>query len=128
MKMLEIYEGLNTLDLLSHYALWHNQTLVYFVNKNFKSLDENKQQEILSFYEEFLPDDILQKIIADNDHTVVFSTLDSAMVNAASWFPAIDYLPDADYYWHTYVIGPDGDFEYENTVYKPKPEEPAEGA
>lgn len=59
--MLEIYEGLNTLDLLAHYALWHNQTLVYFVNKNFKSLDDNKQQEILSFYEEFLPDDILQK-------------------------------------------------------------------
>ena len=126
--MLEIYEGLNTLDLLSHYALWHNQTLVYFVNKKFEFLDKNKQEEILKFYQEYLPDDILEKIIANNDHTVMFNTLDSALINVISWFPALDYLPDSDYYWHTYVIGPDGEFEYENIVAKPKPEEPAEGA
>jgi hypothetical protein len=126
--MLEIYEGLNTLDLLSHYALWHNQTLVYFVNKKFEFLDKDKQEEILKFYQEYLPDDILEKIIANNDHTVMFNTLDSALINVISWFPALDYLPDSDYYWHTYVIGPDGEFEYENIVAKPKPEEPAEGA
>jgi hypothetical protein len=123
--MLEIYEGLNTLDLAMHYALWHNKTLVHFVNKNYESLSSDKKNEIHSFYEEFLPDDILEKIKQGIDHTVVFETLDSAMVNASSWFPAVDYLPDVDYYWHTYVIGPDGEFEYENTVYKPKPEEPA---
>jgi hypothetical protein len=126
--MLEIYEGLNTLDLLSHYALWHNQTLVYFVNKKFEFLDKDKQEEILKFYQEYLPDDILEKIIANNDHTVMFNTLDSALINVISWFPALDYLPDSDYYWHTYVIGPDGEFEYENIVAKPKSEEPAEGA
>ena len=126
--MLEIYEGLNILDILSHYALWHNQTLIYFVNKKFEFLDENKRQEILAFYQEHLPDDILEKILLSRENIILCNTTDSALINAISWFPSLDYLPDADYYWHTYVIGPDGDFEYENTVYKPKPEEPAEGA
>ena len=124
--MLEIYQGLSIFDMLSHYALWHNKTLVYFVNKKFEFLEETKKNEIIEFYKDYLPDDIIEKILANIHQTAIFDTVDSAIFNVSSWFPPIEHLPDSDYYWHTYVVGPDGEFVYENITVVPKPETPAE--
>jgi hypothetical protein len=126
--MLEIYEGISIFDLLSHYALWHNKTLVYFVNKKFQFLEESKKAEIIAFYRDYLPDDIIEKIEANNHQTIIFDNVDAAILTVSGWFPAIDYLPDSDYYWHTYVIDSGGEFVYENIVTKPKPKESDEGA
>jgi hypothetical protein len=126
--MIEIYDSYSVYDILFDYAERNNCALIYFYNELYSSFDADKKQEILSYYEEFLPEDILLKIKNTNERIVKCETTDSAVMNATEWFPAVDYLPDSDYYWHCYVISPEGEFEYENIVIKPTPEEPAEGA
>jgi hypothetical protein len=126
--MIEIFNILNTFDLLFDYAQKNNCALIYFYNENIKNCNDEKLAQIFEFYAEFLPEDLVENLKQGVNNTVKHLTTDSAIMNAIEWFPAVDHLPDSDYYWHCYVISPEGDFEYENIVIKPKPEEPTEGS
>jgi hypothetical protein len=126
--MIEILNTLDTFDLLFDYAQKNNCALMYFYNSSIKNCSEEKRAEIFNFYAEFLTEDMLENLKQGVNIAAKFGTTDSAIMNAMEWFPAVNYLPDSDYYWHCYVISPEGDFEYENIVIKPKPEEPVEGA
>lgn len=126
--MIQIFNTLNTFDLLFDYAHNNKCALIYFYNNAIKNCSEEKRTAIFNFYAEFLPDDMLENVKQGVNIAAKFETTDSAIASATEWFPLVDHLPDSDYYWHCYVISPEGDFEYENIVIKPKPEEPVEGA
>ena len=126
--MIEIYDSLNIFDLLYNYAESNNCAVVYFVHKNFKDLTEDKQNEIFSFYEEFLPDDMYETLKQGRYNIIKFGTVDAAIMNAIEWFPPKVSVPDEDYFWTCYVIGPQGDIEYQNLDPVEHPEESDEGA
>lgn len=118
--MIEIYDSYSVYDLLFSYAEKNDCALMYFYNPFYSCLDESKKNEILLFYQEFLPEDILLKIKNTNECIIKFETVDYAVMCASEWFPPEENLPELCYYWKCYVVSSSGEFEYENIIVKPK--------
>ena len=109
--MIEVFDSKNIFDLFYEIAERDDSAFVYFTNK---ALDNCTDQSIIdsvySYYSEFLPEDLLLIIQAKNDNIIKFMTLDTARVNASSWFPTRDQLGDLsdEYYFKCYVIDKQG--------------------
>lgn len=108
-------EVINEWELVEVYCKTKNKSVVYFRNESIKSASDTKKQQIWDWYADFAEEDVLtaMKTLGTWD-MVVFDNVDVAIANAAAWFPAQQYCPDADYYWECHVIGPDGEFEWRN--------------
>jgi hypothetical protein len=114
--MIEVFNSLNIFDILYQAAEINKCAYVYFYNRKLETCDdENLVEKVYSYYEEFLPDDLLLIIKANQDNIIKFLTEDSAIMNAASWFPKKDQLLDDsgefledEYYFNCYVIDAGG--------------------
>lgn len=122
--MINPFSFTNFLDILCENAKVSGFSYLVFYNPWFVKLDQDKKEKILTYYREFLPDEVFYALKQEIQNVLKYISVDSAIMDASSWFPAIDYLPDSDYYWKCYVISSTGEFEYENIVIKPKTEEP----
>jgi len=113
--MIEVFESKNIFDMMYNYCEINNCSLVYFYNK---ALDECKDQDLInsvySYYEEFLPEDLLLIIKTKHDNIIEFKSDDVAKVNAASWFPNREYVESDEYYFKCYVIDQTGYIVFEN--------------
>jgi hypothetical protein len=119
--MINPYSFTNFLDILCENAKSSGFSYLFFYNPYFAKLQQDKKEKILKYYKEHLPEEVYYAIKQEFQNVLKYVSADSAIADASSWFPAVDYLPDSDYYWHCYVISPEGDFEYENIVVKPEP-------
>lgn len=105
--MIEIFDSKDIFDILYDCAEKNNCCYVYFVNK---ALDNCSDQELIdqvySYYEEFLPEDLLLILKTGRDNIIRFSTNDTALINASSWFPNKEQLGDLpeEYYFKCYVV------------------------
>ncbi len=113
--MIEVFDAKNIFDMMYDYAEQHNCALLYFKNP---ALDKCEDQQLIdkvySFYEEFLPDDMLLIIKAKNDNIIQFNSDDAAKVNALAWFPKREYVESDEHYFKCYVIDQTGYISYEN--------------
>jgi hypothetical protein len=113
--MLEVFDAKNIFDIMYDYAETNNCSLIYFKNE---ALDQCADQDLIdkvySFYEEFLPEDMLLIIKTKHDSIIKFKTDDSAKVNASAWFPKREYVESDEYYFKCYVIDQTGYIVYEN--------------
>jgi hypothetical protein len=124
--MLEIFDSKNIFDILYDYTERNNCAVVYFHNKALeKTEDQALIDEVFSFYEEFLPEDLYLILKRGHDNMIQFSTDDQALINATSWFPSKDLVKSDEYYWYCCVISQQGDMIYENL---PPPNWNSEGA
>ena len=109
--MIEVFNATNVIDALSDLAAVDDSAFVYFENGE---LDRCQDAAVISavheYYREFLPEDLLLIIQAGNDNIIKFITLDTARVNASSWFPRRDQLTGLsdEYYFKCYVVDKDG--------------------
>lgn len=114
--MIEVFDSKNIFDLLYDCAEQHNCAYVYFHNKALENCtDEELIKQVYEYYEEFLPEDLLLIIKTNQDNIIKFLTIDTAMVNASSWFPKKEQLGDlpAEYYFKCYAVDAQG-IIYEN--------------
>jgi len=70
--------------------------------------------EVYSFYEEFLPEDMLLIIKTKHNNIIQFRSDDSAKINAQAWFPKREYVQNDKYYFKCYVIDQSGYIVFEN--------------
>ena len=113
--MLEIFDTKNIFDMMYDYAEINNCSLIYFKNEALdKCGDQDLIDKVYSFYEEFLPEDMLLIIKTKHDSIIEFKTDDSAKVNASAWFPKREYVESDEYYFKCYVIDQTGYIVYEN--------------
>lgn len=114
--MIEIFDSYNILDILYDSSEKNDCVYVYFTNIALDLCkDEKVKDAVYTYYEEFLPEDLLLIIKTGNDKIVKFRTSDSALINAKSWFPTKEQLGDLsdEYYFSCRVIDADGVI-YEN--------------
>ena len=113
--MIEVFEAKNIFDIMYDYCEKNNCALVYFYNQ---ALDRCENQDLIdsvySFYEEFLPEDLLLIIKTKHDNIIQFKTDDAAKLNAESWFPKRQYVEKDEYYFKCYVIDQSGYIVFEN--------------
>lgn len=113
--MIEIFNSKNIFDLLYDCAEKHNCAYVYFYNKALeKCTDQTLIDAVYSYYGEFLPDDLLLIIKTNQDNIIKFLTVDSARINAVSWFPTREQLGDLpdEYYFNCYAVDSQGVIYY----------------
>lgn len=113
--MIEIFESKTIYDFLGFYAEKNKCALIYFKNDALKNcVDENIKEKVFSYYEEFLPEDILLILKRQSYVAVEFNSTDVAISNILSWFPSRDLLESDEYYWYACVIDDSGDIIFEN--------------
>lgn len=113
--MIEVFNSTNIFDLMYDYTQRHKCCLLYFKNEALEKCDDQQLvNKVYSFYEEFLPDDMLLIIKAKNDNIIEFKSEDTAKMNAVSWFPTRNYVESDEYYFKCYVIDQTGYISYEN--------------
>jgi hypothetical protein len=113
--MIEVFDAKNIFDIMYDYCEKNNCALVYFRNE---ALDRCEDQELVekvySFYEEFLPEDLLLIIKTKHNNIIEFRTDDTAILNASSWFPKREQVESDEYYFKCYVIDQAGYIIFEN--------------
>ena len=113
--MIEIFESKTIFDMLSVYAKTNECSLIYFKNSKIETCqDEELKNKVFSFYEEFLPEDMLLILKRQTYCAVEFKTNETAIMNLTAWFPSRDLLESDEYYWHACVIDNSGDIIFEN--------------
>lgn len=118
--MIETFDSKDIFDLMYDCAAAQNCAFVYFHNDSLlKCEDQNLIDSVYSYYEEFLPDDILRIIKGNKENVIKFLSPDSASMNALSWFPKKDQLIDEsgnplpdEYYFKCYAIDKEGIFYF----------------
>jgi hypothetical protein len=114
--MIEVFNSLDILDILYDSSEKNNCVYVYFTNTKLDLCEDSElKKRVYEYYEEFLPEDLTLIIKTGKDNIIKFSTSDSAIINAKSWFPTREQLGDLsdEYYFHCRVVDADSVI-YEN--------------
>lgn len=109
--MIETFSTRDVFDLLYESAENNNCYYLYFENKALEwCSDETVKNAVYSFYEEFVPEEVILMIKSGTERIIKFLTVDSATMNASSWFPTKEQLGDLsdEYYFKCYVIDAQG--------------------
>jgi hypothetical protein len=115
--MIEIFDSKTIFDIFSYYTENNNCALVYFKNTALECCKNQKlKDEVFSFYEEFLPEDMLLILKRETYSAVQFKSTDEAIINITSWFPSRDLLKSDEYYWYACIIDNNGDIVFENRL------------
>lgn len=113
--MIEVFNAKNIFDMMYDYAEKNSCALVYFKNEALdKCQDQNLINNVYSFYEEILPEDMLLIIKTKHDDIIEFKSEDSARMNVEAWFPKREYVESDEYYFKCYIIDQSGYIIYEN--------------
>lgn len=113
--MIEVFDSKSHLDILSEYCSQNKCSVVYFTNKIFeRSEDSEVKNNVILFYSEFLPDDLIEILKKQRDNIIKFENNETAIINATSWFPKKHQLPGEEYYWYSCVVDSSGDIIFEN--------------
>jgi len=109
-----VTEGLSIFELMSDYCVSHNKCLLYFNNPLWASFDDEKKSEIIEFYSDYAPDDIIEEIRQGRNCVIEYNNDDVAVLNAAEWFPPRKYCPSPEYYFRVLVMDTSSDIVFEN--------------
>jgi len=113
--MIEIFNAKTVFDIFSEYTIKNQCSLLYFKNIALENCkDEELKNKVFSFYEEFLPEDMLSILKRQTFCAIEFKSVDTAITNIISWFPKRNLLESDEYYWYACVIDDNGDISFEN--------------
>lgn len=112
--MITVIEGLSVFELASSHCVMNNKCLLYFNNPLWASFDDDKKEQILAFYADFAPEDIITEMRLGRNCVVEYSSEDVATLNASEWFPPLSVCPEADYFFKSLVINQQAEIVFEN--------------
>lgn len=112
--MITVIEGLSIFELMSSYCVLNNKCLLYFHNPLWASFDEKKKSEIIEFYSDYAPEDIIEEIKQGRNCVIEYTSEDVAILNASEWFPPKKYCPAPEYYFRAIVMDNTSDLVFEN--------------
>ena len=100
-------------DIISEYCINKRKSVLYY---EIEYGTEEEKQEIINFYKDKLPLEILESINKDDDNFILFNKAQSAIEYAESVFP---YLPEISvinpkFHISTRVFDVDGSILWEN--------------
>lgn len=112
--MITVMEGLSVFELASSHCVMNNKCLLYFNNELWASFDENKKEQILAFYADYAPEDVIEEMRQGRNCVFEYTSDDVAMLNASEWFPPLSYVPEPDYFFRALVIDQNANIIFEN--------------
>ena len=112
--MITVIEGLSVFDLASSHCVMNSKCLLYFNNPLWASFSENKKNEILRFYSDYAPEDIIEEMKQGRNCVFEYDIEDVAILNASEWFPPSNYCPDPEYFFRALVFNQQASIVFEN--------------
>lgn len=112
--MITVIEGLSIYELISNYCILNNKVLLYFDNSLWSSFDEDKKNQILEFYSDYAPEDIIEELKQGRNCVIEYTSEDVAIMNASEWFPPKKYCPSPEYFFRCLVFNVNSNIVFEN--------------
>jgi hypothetical protein len=112
--VITVIEGLSIFELISSYCVLNNKCLLYFDNSLWSSFDEDKKNQILEFYSDYAPEDIIEELKQGRNCVIEYTSEDVAIMNASEWFPPKKYCPSPEYFFRCLVFDSSSDIVFEN--------------
>lgn len=112
--MITVIEGLSIYELISNYCILNNKVLLYFDNSLWSSFDGDKKNQILEFYSDYAPEDIIEELKQGRNCVIEYTSEDVAIMNASEWFPPKKYCPSPEYFFRCLVFNVNSDIVFEN--------------
>jgi hypothetical protein len=109
------FSPLRIYELIQHYALTFNKSVLYY---EIKYSNDQEKQEIIDFYQDKLPVDIVMSMTTDDDNFLTFENSLSAIQYAEDWFPykcQADGMGIGDKFIFARVFDNQGNFCWDNS-------------
>ena len=116
MQNLQTFSSARDWDQIEAYASTISGALVYWENPRLELADADAKKIVLDYYkiDEEIPTDLAIKLDGNYYGYIEFRDSDVAFDFVTDYFPRKDEVSDDTYWYHCYVVRPDGVIEYDN--------------
>ena len=116
MQNLQTFSSARDWDQIEAYASTISGALVYWENPRLELADADAKKIVLDYYkiDEEIPTDLAIKLDGNYYGYIEFRDSDVAFDFVTDYFPRKDEVSDDTYWYHCYVVRPDGVVEYDN--------------
>lgn len=112
--MITVIETISIFELINNYCALNGTCILFFENPLWSSFDDEKKNQILEFYSDYIPDDIIETIKQARDCAIEYKIEDVAIMNASEWFPPKSFCPSPEYFFKCLVFNQNSDIVFEN--------------
>ena len=116
MQNLQTFSSARDWDQIEAYASTISGALVYWENPRLELADADAKKIVLDYYkiDEDIPTDLAITLDGNYYGYIEFRNSDLAFDFVTDYFPRKDEVSDDTYWYHCYVVRPDGVIEYDN--------------
>lgn len=116
MQNLQTFSSARDWDQIEAYASTISGALVYWENPRLELADADAKKIVLDYYkiDEEIPTDLAITLDGNYYGYIEFRNSDLAFDFVTDYFPRKDEVSDDTYWYHCYVVRPDGVIEYDN--------------
>ena len=116
MQNLQTFSSARDWDQIEAYASTISGALVYWENPRLELADADAKKIVLDYYkiDEEIPTDLAITLDGNYYGYIEFRDSDLAFDFVTDYFPRKDEVSDDTYWYHCYVVRPDGVIEYDN--------------
>ena len=116
MQNLQTFSSARDWDQIEAYASTISGALVYWENPRLELADADAKKIVLDYYkiDEDIPTDLAITLDGNYYGYIEFRDSDLAFDFVTDYFPRKDEVSDDTYWYHCYVVRPDGVIEYDN--------------
>ena len=116
MQNLQTFDSARDWDQIEAYASTISGALVYWENPRLELADADAKKIVLDYYkiDEDIPTDLAITLDGNYYGYIEFRNSDLAFDFVTDYFPRKDEVSDDTYWYHCYVVRPDGVIEYDN--------------
>ena len=116
MQNLQTFSSARDWDQIEAYASTISGALVYWENPRLELADADAKKIVLDYYkiDEDIPTDLAITLDGNYYGYIEFRNSDLAFDFVTDYFPRKDEVSDDTYWYHCYVIKPNGVIEYDN--------------
>ena len=116
MKNLQAFDSARNWDQIEDYASSISGALVYWENPRLEVTSDDAKKIVVDYYkiDEEVPAELALKLESNYYGYIEFNNPEVAFDFVVDYFPRKDEVSDDTYWYHCYVVRPDGVIEYDN--------------
>ena len=116
MQNLQTFDSARDWDQIEAYASTISGALVYWENPRLEVTSDDAKKIVIDYYkiDEEIPAELATTLESKYYGYIEFRSVDIAFEFVTDYFPRKDEVSDVTYWYHCYVIKPNGVIEYDN--------------
>ena len=118
MQNLQTFDSARNWDQIEEYASTISGALVYWENPRLEVTSDDAKKIVIDYYkiDEEIPADLAITLESKYYGYMEFNNTDVAFYYVTDYFPHKDEVSDDTYWYHCYIVRPDGVIEYDNNT------------